>query len=274
MDTELLKTFVEVTHTRHFGRAADNLFLTPAAVSARIRQLEQILGVSLFYRTRGNIQTTAEGQRLLPHAHRLLEAWSQARRDMAQEAQVAHPLSIGATSGLWRFVLGGLNQKLRNQLPELRIRAEACSQSELIERLLAEQLDMAVVYDLPGDAVFKSHRIGQLKLALLSSESSLELKSALSGDYVYVDWGAAFELFHARRLGEVRSRLYTNQAGVALDALLQGPGSAYLPESLASDQLRPVSGAPGFSRPLYVAFRPEREFAPGVQSLLALLGSD
>ena len=40
MDIDLLKTFLEVNKTRHFGRAADNLYLTPAAVSARVRQLE------------------------------------------------------------------------------------------------------------------------------------------------------------------------------------------------------------------------------------------
>ena len=41
MDTELLKTFLEVQKTRHFGNAADNLYLTQSAVSFRIRQLEQ-----------------------------------------------------------------------------------------------------------------------------------------------------------------------------------------------------------------------------------------
>jgi len=44
VDTELLKTFLEVTKTRHFGRAADNLYLTQSAVSFRIRQLESQLG--------------------------------------------------------------------------------------------------------------------------------------------------------------------------------------------------------------------------------------
>ncbi|MGB1090783.1 MAG: LysR family transcriptional regulator, partial [Oceanobacter sp.] len=37
MDTELLKTFLEVSRTRHFGRAAENLFLTQSAVSFRVR---------------------------------------------------------------------------------------------------------------------------------------------------------------------------------------------------------------------------------------------
>ncbi len=45
MDIQLLKTFLEVKATRHFGRAAENLYLTQAAVSARIKQLETVLGV-------------------------------------------------------------------------------------------------------------------------------------------------------------------------------------------------------------------------------------
>ena len=48
MDTELLKTFLEVSRTRHFGRAAESLYLTQSAVSFRIRQLENQLGVNLF----------------------------------------------------------------------------------------------------------------------------------------------------------------------------------------------------------------------------------
>lgn len=46
MDTELLKTFLEVSRTRHFGRAAESLYLTQSAVSFRIRQLENQLGES------------------------------------------------------------------------------------------------------------------------------------------------------------------------------------------------------------------------------------
>ncbi|MDQ4425686.1 LysR family transcriptional regulator, partial [Thalassolituus sp.] len=52
MDTDLLKTFMEVSRTRHFGRAAENLYLTQSAVSFRIRQLEGLLGVELFSRQR------------------------------------------------------------------------------------------------------------------------------------------------------------------------------------------------------------------------------
>lgn len=272
MDTELLKTFVEVTQTRHFGRAAERLFITPAAVSARIRQLEQVLGVSLFYRTRGDIRTTAEGQRLLPHAHRLLQGWADARRDLAQEAEVASQVRIGATPALWHFALANLWEGLASAFPGLAVRAEAYSQKELGERLLADQLDLVVVYDPPEEGRVKARRLGQLALTLLSNTPGLSLKQALVGDYLYVDWGVAFELFHARRLGNVASRLYTNQASIALSALSGRAGtSAYLPESLTTEQLQPVVGAPGFNRPLYAVFPAEREFDPTLQQVMALL---
>lgn len=61
MDTELLKTFPEVSRTRHFGRAAEALYLTQSAVSFRIRQLENQLGVNLFTRHRNNIRLTTAG---------------------------------------------------------------------------------------------------------------------------------------------------------------------------------------------------------------------
>ncbi len=62
MDTELLKTFLEVSRTRHFGRAAEALYLTQSAVSFRIRQLENQLGVNLFTRHRNNIRLTSAGE--------------------------------------------------------------------------------------------------------------------------------------------------------------------------------------------------------------------
>ena len=66
MDTELLRTFLEVRQTGHFARAARNLSLTQAAVSARIKQLETLVGQQLLTRARNNVQLTEAGRQLLP----------------------------------------------------------------------------------------------------------------------------------------------------------------------------------------------------------------
>ena len=75
MDIDALKTFVEVNRTRHFGQAAKNLYVTQSTVSARIRMLENRVGVPLFVRERNNIQLTAAGLKLLRYAENILTSW-------------------------------------------------------------------------------------------------------------------------------------------------------------------------------------------------------
>ena len=85
MDTELLRTFLEVRKTRHFARAAENLFITQAAVSARIRQLESLVGQRLLTRERNNIQLTTAGHLLVPHAESILVTLNRALLEAAGE---------------------------------------------------------------------------------------------------------------------------------------------------------------------------------------------
>lgn len=100
MDTELLKTFLEVQKTRHFGKAADNLYLTQSAVSFRIRQLEQSLGVTLFNRFRNNIQLTTAGEMLLPHAQAVLSAIASAKQQIASNYHPQRPLQLSLSPEL------------------------------------------------------------------------------------------------------------------------------------------------------------------------------
>jgi DNA-binding transcriptional LysR family regulator len=100
LDTELLKTFLEVQKTRHFGKAADNLYLTQSAVSFRIRQLEQSLGVALFSRHRNNIQLTEAGELLLPHAEAVISALQAARTQLQQQSSLPQRLSVAVEPGL------------------------------------------------------------------------------------------------------------------------------------------------------------------------------
>ena len=101
MDIDLIKTFLEVSRTRHFGRAANNLFVTSAAVSARIKLMESQLGVELFIRHRGNVRLTSEGERLLPYAETMLETWARAVQEVRLQPELDARVHIGATSGLW-----------------------------------------------------------------------------------------------------------------------------------------------------------------------------
>ena len=116
MDTDLLKTFLEVYKTRHFGKAAENLFLTQSAVSARIRQLENELGVKLFTRNKNNIQSKGAGQKLLIHAESILTTWNRVRLDVAIEDETKTLLVIGGVPSLWDIYINRWLRKLNYRL--------------------------------------------------------------------------------------------------------------------------------------------------------------
>ena len=135
MDVDLLKTYVEVYHTRHFARAADNLFITPSAVSARIRLLETQLGTALFFRERNNIRLTSAGERFLGHARNMLRLWEQAHYDVAIDADPRPNLTILTVPGLWDGVRLDWLRDLHEREPGLSLRVETLNFNQITTRL-------------------------------------------------------------------------------------------------------------------------------------------
>ncbi|MFF5895645.1 LysR family transcriptional regulator [Streptomyces argenteolus] len=73
-DPRLLRAFVAVAEELHFTRAAARLYVAQQALSRDIRRLEREVGRELFARTTRQVSLTADGERLLPHARRVLDA--------------------------------------------------------------------------------------------------------------------------------------------------------------------------------------------------------
>lgn len=258
MDIDLLKTFLEVHKTRHFGKAADNLYLTSAAVSARIKQLEQHLGVTLFVRNRGNVQLTNDGERLLSYAETLVLTWNRTLQELSLHSSQRSRLHIGATSGLWQFTLQRKLVELTRGLPDIAIQAEGHADTELVKRLADRSLDVVLLYEPPSAPEFKSEKVGQLKLVMASTDPQATAKASFGKGYIYVDWGTSFAMFHAKRYGEAPPAvLQVNLASIAISYLRDNPGSAYVPRSLLEElpHLHLVKGTPAFNRPIHATFR-------------------
>src|SRR3970282_1267989 len=142
MDIDLLRTFLEVYRTRHFGRTAENLYLTQSAVSARIRLLEETLGAPLFTRTRNDIRLTPPVTRMLKYAEAILNAWNRARQDAALGEEDKVSLAIGASYSLWDILLQDWTHALYRELPGVALQAEALVSEALILRLHDRPLDI------------------------------------------------------------------------------------------------------------------------------------
>jgi len=276
MDIELLKTFLEVKNTRHFGRSAENLYITQAAVSARIKQLEEYFGVQLFLRKRNNLQLTAGGERLVPHAETMLLAWSRVKQDVALKMEQKDQLGIGATAGLWNYTYQTRLASVYMTFPEIALRSEVHNPDDLLRMVLERSLDIAVLFDAPSLPELAVQQAGRLKLILASTIPHITAKTALKENYIYVDWGTAFNMFHAKRFSEAAPAiLYTTMAPIAEAFMEECRASAFLPSTMVEasqlKELKPVDGAPSFSRDVSIIYRANSEKLDLIQQVLPFL---
>src|SRR6202140_4726302 len=93
MEVDQLETFLAVISYGGFHRAAAALRVSQPAVSARIRSLEDSLGVTLFERVRSHLTLSPAGKALRPHAEQLL-------RTVALARQAVHELQPDAGGAL------------------------------------------------------------------------------------------------------------------------------------------------------------------------------
>lgn len=277
MDTELLKTFLEVSKTRHFGKAAENLYVTQAAVSSRIRQLESRLGLELFSRLRNNLQLTPAGERFLPHAESVLNAWHRAVQEVSINPNQSTQLALGGSPNIWDLVLQSSLIQLKLSMPDLAIRAEVLSQSVVARQLLERSLDLALVFDAPKVEELESVKLMQMPLELVATKPDQKFDQMNDIGYIMLDWGTLFSVQHAKLCKDLPAPvLHTNLARVALDYMLQAGGAAYLPKLLTDayiDQglLYRIDGAPEMHRDLFASFHRENEKRALIEDVIRLL---
>lgn len=258
MDIHLLRTFIEVHRQRNFGEAAKSLFVTQAAVSARIKQLEALLGVRLFERSARFVRPTAEGNRFLHHADRMVAAWRQALLSLSRSGHGTHQLSIAGSQRLWDvFLQEGWFHALRRAKPDWVLWAETGPMEWLLPRLFDGLLDVVVTLEPPRVELLDTVLLTRIDLVLVSTQPQQTPDQAMGEGYVMVDWGQAFEIEH-RRLFPDGPPVMTQVShfGMALSYLNALGGAAYLPgrvvqADVQAGRLHQVMGAPVVGRDVY-----------------------
>ena len=117
-----LKAFITVAEEGHLTRAADRLFTSQPAISAKLKALEETLGISLFTRSSKGMTLTPAGERLLEQARSILEASNQMLADATSiQGAIIGRLSIGINSDLSFLKLPELLADSAKHSPDLQL---------------------------------------------------------------------------------------------------------------------------------------------------------
>ena len=254
----LLVTFEAAARHQSFTAAADELYVTQAAVSRQIKNLETFLGVRLFNRRNRSVSLTHAGAHYLSAVGACLDRLADVTRDFERRSAPA-PLTVGTTAAFSTFWLIPRISGFRQKHPEIDLRFA------IDDRLLAlgpAGIDLSIRF---GDGTWPNLRQqylfpsdieplcsprywqGRPKIsnyADLLNESLLDLDIPID-----VSWRTWFRR-HGVIVPEDFKRLEIDQYPGLVQAVLNGQGMALLGAPLVDDLrdngtlINPTIGSP------------------------------
>ncbi|WP_432468793.1 LysR family transcriptional regulator [Agarivorans sp. Z349TD_8] len=277
MDVKVFRTFLEVAKEKHFGRAAENLYITQAAVSARIKQLESFFDAQLFIRDRNAIKLTSSGERLTSYAENMVRTLEQAKAELLLTKAHAIQLTVAGTPNVWDAYLQHCLSVVTEAFSGYAFRAETLSREQMHRALIERTLDIGVGVDPLKSEELACKKVVDLELVFVSTRHQTQ-QLALENSYIYVDWGTRFASEHALRHSKMPPPfLRTSTGRIALDFILEKGGACYLPVSmvepfLESQQLHLVECSEPWLRPVYLSYRKDSAALQQIRQVESLLG--
>src|SRR5688500_16152948 len=117
-----LQAFVAVARIGNVTRAAETLFLTQPALTARLQRLEGALGATLLVRDHQGARLSDAGRAFLPHAEAVLVAFGEGERAVDDaRGEIDGDLRIGATPTMSAYVLPRVVRSYRERYPRIRL---------------------------------------------------------------------------------------------------------------------------------------------------------
>ncbi|OLB47172.1 MAG: hypothetical protein AUF64_04145 [Chloroflexi bacterium 13_1_20CM_54_36] len=165
-----LATFQVVAKHCSYVRAAEELHFSQPAVSAQIRQLEETLGVKLFEQIGRRTHLTQAGDELYHYSQKIFAVIDEALETMEELRGPDHGrLRVGADTTVGTYVIPGLLGKFHQSYPEVEISLDVVNRAALVERIMSNEIDIAIVGRVPDDVPVVIEPFAPNELVLVAS---------------------------------------------------------------------------------------------------------
>jgi len=291
MDIRQLEIFLAVARLSSFTQAAHSLAVAQPAISQSIAKLEEELGLPLFDRSGRVVKLTEAGNRLIPHAERVLADIQSARQEIARMRGMASGrISVGTTPTVATHLLPSVLATYRHRYPDVDVVLREGGASVLISMIERGAVDIGIVVMPIEHQGFEIVPLFTEPLLLaVSSQSALAaaaedqpISLRLAADEPFILYRVSYHLRSAtlngcRAVGfEPRIALEGGEMETVLRMVAAGLGVSLVPQLALMGLPRPGIRAlrvndPPLSRTVALARRPERYLTPATESFIATL---
>jgi len=278
-DLDVLRTFVAGIELGSFARAADRLGRSTSAVSAQLKKLEEQAGTPVLRKSGRGMVLTDAGETMLAYARRLLELNDEAAAAL-HGTELEGWVRLGLQEDFGESLLTDVLGRFARAHPRVRVEVRIARNSELLERVTSDRLDLALAWDA-GVVTPHAERLGEVPLRWISAtglqaswppggeplplvmlEAPCVMRSAATAalDRAHIPWRIAFT---SASLAGIWAAVAAG-LGVSLRTPLGLPSTV---QALAPHETPlPALGALGLC-----LHRAEAESSPSVQRLATLL---
>ena len=171
MDIKDLTVFYEVAKEKNISHAAKNLNYVQSGVTMRMKQLENELGVPLFYRNGKGVTLTSNGEILLTYAKQIIHLMDQSIKAVQSNGiEPRGTLKIGCTESTTAVRLPSILTAYYEEYPKVELILESNTTEQLIRLVLERKLDGAFIAGTTQHAELHTNIFHEEELVLISKK--------------------------------------------------------------------------------------------------------
>jgi DNA-binding transcriptional LysR family regulator len=267
LDVDLLKTFLAIADTGNFTRAAEEVNKTQSAVSMQMKRLEELVGRPLFVRDGRQSRFTADGERLIEYARRIVNLNDEAVAAFTKP-ELTGTLRFGTPDDYADRFLPEILARFSRTHPLVTVNVDCAQSGQLFERARHGELDLALVTacsEIFADEIVRTEPLVWVTSARHSVHMLDTLPIAIS--HTGCEW-RALTISALERQGRKYRIAYSSPNSNAVNAaVLAGLAVGSVPEICVRPGMRILSEKDGF--PTLGSFRLGIVHRPGRRSSAA-----
>jgi DNA-binding transcriptional LysR family regulator len=176
LNVNQLRSFYSAAKSQSITKAAEELMVTPAAVTSQVKQLEENLGLRLLFRSGNAMRLTESGVAVLDKIRKIFEDLENLERLIADLSKgKSGELRIGCSETAALYVMPKLITAFQSHYPGIKLIIDRGTTSEMVKSVLDHKNELVVARYRPEDKRLKMRLMGQKEITLIAAYKSARL---------------------------------------------------------------------------------------------------
>ena len=247
LNIDHLEAFMHVVHLDSIHKAAEVLYLSQPTVTARIKTLEQDLGIQLFIRKGRSLTLSEEGKAFIPYAEQIIHTYQQGKKLLKREEHSVEVV-IGANIITSQYFIPFVLPFLKRAHPELRFKFISAPNEVILEKLLQKQVDIAFMKEVNHRGVERQELLNNdVKFVVypghpLQQQKTISVQQLADEPMVFFecgsfDWNRVYHLFETANMAP-KIEFQVDHLEVAKSVILNKQAIGFLPSLSIKDELQ------------------------------------